>query len=218
MIATTIKNPTRVKEKHDVITEAAVRLIREKGFDAMTMRDLSNATGIALGNLYAYIGSKDDVLFLVHKNASDALAHSAERLETSEGTPREVLARMVEAEFDLKDASQDLVMLMYREAHKLEKPRLQEILKRELDRLAAFERVIRAGMAAGIFRPVSAEAVAHCIVSSVDGWVLRRWTIQKKLPASEMKAHILEMVFAQLGVRAPIARPAKRSRARPARR
>lgn len=218
MIATTIKNPHRVKEKHDLITEAAVRLIREKGFDAMTMRDLSSATNIALGNLYAYIGSKDDVLFLVHKNASDALAHSAERLESSEGTPREVLARMVEAEFDLKDASQDLVMLMYREAHKLEKSRLQEILKRELGRLAAFERVIRAGIAAGMFRPVSAEAVAHCIVSCVDGWVLRRWTIQKKLPSSEMRAHILEMVFAQLGVEPPADRPVGRTRTRRARR
>jgi AcrR family transcriptional regulator len=209
MIATSIKNPERVKAKHDLIRDAAVRLIHDKGFEAMTMRDLSTATGIALGNLYAYIGSKDDVLFLVHQGASEALAQNAARFEASKDRPELVLRRMIEAEFDIKHDSQDLVMLMYRESHKLEKSRLAGILAAERTRIAAFERVIRAGIEAGVFRAVGAEALAHSIVSTIDGWVLRRWTIQKKLAPGEMKAHLVDMAFSQL---APLPRPTTRKR------
>lgn len=198
MIATTIKSARRVKEKRDWINQWALKLIRKNGFDAMTMRELSEATRMAAGNLYAYIGSKDDVLFLVHKNAAELLAKTVEESTANNGTPREILRRMIEVEFDLKHAIHDAVIVMYREAHHLQKSHLQEILTREEIRLGELERVIRVGIAEGQFRNVSPEAVAHCIVASIDGWILRRWTIQKKLSAEDMKRHLVDMVFAQL--------------------
>ncbi|MGB1580338.1 MAG: helix-turn-helix domain-containing protein, partial [Nevskiales bacterium] len=47
------------------ILDATLALANRKGFAAMSLRDLSERTGLSLGGLYAYIGSKDDLVALI---------------------------------------------------------------------------------------------------------------------------------------------------------
>jgi AcrR family transcriptional regulator len=48
----------------DRLVDAALRLFREDGYQATTMRRIAVAAGVSLGNAYYYFGSKDD---LVHE-------------------------------------------------------------------------------------------------------------------------------------------------------
>jgi AcrR family transcriptional regulator len=54
----------RGAETRDRLVEAALRLFREDGYQATTMRRIAIAAGVSLGNAYYYFGSKDD---LVHE-------------------------------------------------------------------------------------------------------------------------------------------------------
>ena len=45
------------------IFEATFKLANAKGFQAMSLRDLSRETGISMGGLYAYIGSKNELAY-----------------------------------------------------------------------------------------------------------------------------------------------------------
>ena len=56
------------------IVDAAVALAEEGGFDGVRLRDVAEASGVALGTLYKYFRSKEDILLF-------AVNEEAERLE-----------------------------------------------------------------------------------------------------------------------------------------
>lgn len=54
----------RSEETRDKVVEVALRLFRDEGFQATTMRKIAGEAGISLGNAYYYFAGKDD---LVHE-------------------------------------------------------------------------------------------------------------------------------------------------------
>ncbi|HEY6745839.1 MAG TPA: TetR family transcriptional regulator [Mycobacteriales bacterium] len=54
----------RGAETRDRLVDAALRLFREDGYQATTMRRIATEAGVSLGNAYYYFASKDD---LVHE-------------------------------------------------------------------------------------------------------------------------------------------------------
>jgi AcrR family transcriptional regulator len=62
------------------IVDAAVALAEKGGFDAVRLRDVAEASGVALGTLYKYFRSKEDILlFAVHEEAEKLEAVMAGR-------------------------------------------------------------------------------------------------------------------------------------------
>ncbi|MFO7570780.1 MAG: helix-turn-helix domain-containing protein, partial [Smithellaceae bacterium] len=60
-----------ILDKRAKIIKKATRLFIKKGYAQTTMRDISKATGINLGNLYNYISSKEDILCLSFETYHD---------------------------------------------------------------------------------------------------------------------------------------------------
>jgi TetR/AcrR family transcriptional regulator, cholesterol catabolism regulator len=62
------------------IVDAAVALAEQGGFEAVRLRDVAEASGVALGTLYKYFRSKEDILlFAVHEEAEKLEAVMASR-------------------------------------------------------------------------------------------------------------------------------------------
>jgi len=60
------------------IVEAAVRLADQGGFDGVRLRDVAEAADVALGTLYKYFPSKEDLLlFVVHEGVEAVERHVA---------------------------------------------------------------------------------------------------------------------------------------------
>jgi len=67
------------QEQHRAdIYEAAARLIAERGFHGMSMRDLAVATGCGLSSLYNYFSSKEELLATLQARAFETLIGAAE--------------------------------------------------------------------------------------------------------------------------------------------
>jgi len=60
-----IKNPRIAIGNLENIFTTTFKLANSKGFQAMSLRDLSRETGISMGGLYAYIGSKNDLASVI---------------------------------------------------------------------------------------------------------------------------------------------------------
>lgn len=60
-----IQKPEIAVKKLKVIIAAALKLSNEKGFQAMSLRDLSKESGISMGGLYAYFDSKKTLLHMI---------------------------------------------------------------------------------------------------------------------------------------------------------
>jgi AcrR family transcriptional regulator len=69
------RRSTKGEQTRRVIAEAALRLFREHGYEATTMRAIATEAGVATGNAYYYFGSCEKTYRLI-----DSTAPLAERL------------------------------------------------------------------------------------------------------------------------------------------
>src|SRR4030067_1076273 len=68
LIFASTKNAPLVENRHQQIVDGACKIFLEKGYHLTTIRDIAKACGMSMGQLYHYIRSKDDVLYLIHKH------------------------------------------------------------------------------------------------------------------------------------------------------
>ena len=117
VIPTAIKNKELVEKRREQIVLAAIKLFAKKGFHKATLRELSEEAGISHGNIYDYVGTKEDIFFLLHefmdKLATDALRQSIKNIDN----PFDKLRRMVRSEFNLMYKWADAILLIYQECH-----------------------------------------------------------------------------------------------------
>lgn len=52
----------RTSDTRDKVVEVALRLFREEGFQATTMRRIADGAGVSLGNAYYYFAGKDELV------------------------------------------------------------------------------------------------------------------------------------------------------------
>jgi AcrR family transcriptional regulator len=66
----------RAEQTRSAIVTAALRLFRENGYDATTMRAVAAEAGVSIGNAYYYFGSKEELIreFYARNQADHAAA------------------------------------------------------------------------------------------------------------------------------------------------
>jgi AcrR family transcriptional regulator len=194
-IPTTIKNEKLVQKRREQIVLAAIKLFSEKGFHKATLRDLSKEARISHGNIYDYIGSKEDILFLIHEFMADLADNMLNDVMRSVVDPVEKLRQMVRSEFNLMYQWADAILLIYQETHILSKDPLERLLKRERDHIAKYELVLEECIEQGAFREFNIRIVANLIKMMIDSWVLKRWDLRGYANRLEMERYILDLVF-----------------------
>ncbi len=79
-------------ETRTAITEAAVRLFAEKGYEKTSIEDIARAAGIGKATVYGYFPAKDDI-FLAY--CDDELEESFARLQAEEGGEETLLEQLI---------------------------------------------------------------------------------------------------------------------------
>lgn len=74
------------------ILQAALQCFLAKGFHQTSMRDIAQAAGVSLGNLYNHFPGKEAIILAVAVAESEELAPLLQRLAASEGQRAQVLA------------------------------------------------------------------------------------------------------------------------------
>jgi len=183
-----------VRRRQNQIFEAARKLFSEKGYHTTTLRELSKETGIGLGNMYSYIGNKKDILYLIYQKTSEIRLQEIDKRMRDVSDPRERLKMMIEAEIETMDRYQDLVMIIYQETHSMDRTFMKSMLSAEEGHVRRYEKILKEGIALGIFKQCNLIALAHLIKIMVDGWVLKRWAYREKVSLNEMKKLIISVV------------------------
>jgi AcrR family transcriptional regulator len=72
---------TKGEQTRAAIAEAALRMFREQGYEATTMRAIAKEAGVATGNAYYYFDSKEELLGARHLTGvpEDLPAHRLDR-------------------------------------------------------------------------------------------------------------------------------------------
>lgn len=170
-----VDKPKRRRE----IALRAMKIFAEKGFDRTSVREISEACGMAKGSLYDYFSDKEDVLAEVVSASLEAWRGHVQDLQSSDIPPddriRELMVRTVHRMSDQGGSLLAFMGAVRREpqrfsAHPL--VRSVEALSRET--LDALTRWIDEGRGCGIFRASADPATdAANLMGALDGLFLR---------------------------------------------
>jgi AcrR family transcriptional regulator len=75
-------------ERRQRVLQAAMELAREGGYEAVQMRAVAERAGVALGTVYRYFSSKDQMLSSVWSDWTEALQQRMKQSRPLEGTTR----------------------------------------------------------------------------------------------------------------------------------
>ncbi|MDN3354489.1 TetR family transcriptional regulator [Actinomadura sp. DC4] len=92
--------PTKSEQTRDLIAKTALRLFRERGYEATTMRAIATEAGVSVGNAYYYFGSKEELIQLYYEHSQDDHAEACEAILKGEPEFRARLLGVLRARID----------------------------------------------------------------------------------------------------------------------
>lgn len=173
---------TRRKE----IVECASALFSRQGYHATTVRQIAKASDMAMGTLYHYVGSKDDIVYLiVEQGVSQFEKFFNDISNLTIRDPIALIQQAIEKYYRLIDTIQDLILLLHQEARSLRKKAWESIVDLELRVFAVFGKILAAGCKNGDFDVANIDATVHTIVITGQAWAVRRWYLRKHYTIDE---------------------------------
>ena len=192
-----IKNKELIEKKQKQIALGATKAFIEKGFHKTTVREIAEYSELTIGNLYDYIETKDDVLYLVfnefYKHWTQTLLEDPKILAISD--PEKQLQSAIESMLDVVLESRDMIILAYRETKSLRRDYLKDVLGQESKLVAYFEQIIRRGIELGHFRKINASLAANAIVFFLALIPLRGWNFVSNYGYRDIKEFMVDFVF-----------------------
>ena len=136
-----MKNETRKEE----IINTAARLFKEKGYSAVTMRDLATAMGIKAASLYNHISSKQEILKEIIISLAEEFTSGMDEIMSSKSKCLEKLRAVIT--LHIKISSQNIFGMasLNNDWMHLE-DQLDYYLKLRLDYETNFRNIIREGI------------------------------------------------------------------------
>ena len=186
-----------VNERRMQIIRCGIKVFAKKGYDRTNMRELAKACNMSIGALYHYVGSKDDILYLIIDHGLSKLAELVEDFSSRSGnvSPTEALREFIRVYYQGVDDSQDFCLFTYQETKNLNPDGRRYILDSAARDVAACEKLLRRGVEAGEFKIDNPTLVAHEIIVSGHAWAFRRWFLRKRCTLEEYMREKTESVL-----------------------
>jgi len=136
----------RYDRRQQEVVATAARLFAERGYQATSMQDLTQATGLAAGGLYHYIGSKEQLLFRICDELLEPLLEHARAIVAREAPATEHLHELLRAWLAHIATHRDHMLVFAQERHVIERePQWREVRQQR----KAFEKILDEVLARG---------------------------------------------------------------------
>jgi AcrR family transcriptional regulator len=200
LIPATAKDGDLIEMKHRQIVEGACQVFFKKGFHPTTIREIAQASGMSMGQLYHYISSKDDVLFLVHKHMQKAwYEHLLKfRVEDVED-PVERLVKTLYHTLEFLFENKKLFQFIYTESKYLEKKHLRAILEIDDENVVGFWRQCLEDAHKKRALKIDINFGANLIAYLMVFLPLRGWNLRDK-PAKEYFDSLVDFILRGSGI------------------
>jgi TetR/AcrR family transcriptional regulator, cholesterol catabolism regulator len=166
----------RVNERRRHLGEITLSLVRERGFDALSVNELAARASMSVGGLYRYIKTKSDLLVIVCDEINRGLL---DRMTDAASAARGITAKLCAAYSIYWETCWDNafpILLAYREWQSLPADAKKRYLVQEKQIAGRLGDLIRAGVASEEFRAVDELLLSHDMIMfaqmrAVKGWV-----------------------------------------------
>lgn len=158
-----------------LIVQAALDLSNRQGFHAMSLRDLSKASGVSMGGLYSYFDSKVTLLTMILVEVASTVT------EVLQDPPHELpehpeahLDWLISTHIRLTEVMQPWFVFAFMEAKSFPLPARRIAIDSEAATEKIFADVVARGVSSGHFRVDNPDLTAALIKPLLQDWYVKR--------------------------------------------
>lgn len=181
------KNIKLIEKKQAQIVKAACDIFYEKGFHGTSIREIAEKSGMSMGQLYHYISSKDDILFLVSKYMQELFFEQLEEvgLEKIED-PLAKFIRALRVAIEFPARHKKLVQFIFTEA--------KYLCKKYLDIILKMDDINLNGFFLNLLKEVNKKYPINCDIElaaryipyitafiGLKGWCVKQWPLENNV-------------------------------------
>jgi AcrR family transcriptional regulator len=195
----------------DRILEAAARLICEKGYDAASIQDIADATGLTKAGLYHHIRSKESLLLEIQHYGMDVFEEKVLSQVVSIADPLQRLKVCMEKNVLLVTHgwSKEVTIILHEHATLTGEARSQ-INARKKRYVRFLETSFAEAVRVGSIRPVNPKVAAFAFLGMVL-WIYKWFRTDGPISAEQLALEMQDLFFGGLEVK-PSARSARKPR------
>jgi AcrR family transcriptional regulator len=150
MAATSPPKRPALRERYDrrrsEVIDTAARLFAERGYEATSIAELTDATGLAAGGIYHYIERKDDLLIAICDELLEPLLARANEIVAAAAPAADHLRLLLRAWLEHIETHRDHMIVFARERQTIEsEPQWRQVRAQR----RAFEQILDDVLAAG---------------------------------------------------------------------
>ena len=176
------------------ILDAALTLSNEKGFAAMSLRDLSAKAGLSMGALYTYFSSKEELLQMIQRQSAVVVQVLLDQIEGIED-PLSKLKRVIQSHLFLSEVMQPWFYFAYMETKNLAKQEHKKAIEAELATEKLLIDIMKEGRDKGVFKAVNMELTGAVIKAMLQDWYLKRWKYARRnVSVEKYAAFVVDLV------------------------
>ena len=200
-----IKNINIALPNLEKIFTATFRLANSKGFQAMSLRDLSRETNISMGGIYSYIGSKNELASVIE----EVLRHYVDQVVVSLSElalhPVHQLKAIIYGDLYMNDILSPWYYFCFMEAKGLPRDQQERSIQLELKFENMLVGVIQRGIKMGIFHCQHPDLLASHATGMVQQWYVKRWKFKRRQTQVQTYARfVFETLLQNLECRAEL--------------
>ncbi len=187
------------------IFNTTLRLANEKGFQTMSLRDLSRASGMSMGALYSYFSSKEALLEMIQNRGRRLTRKILSRLVDPAQDPAAKLETAIRAHLYLTEVMLPWFYFSYMETKNLDKIQQKKSIESELATERMFIEILDEGKRQGVFRVADCVLTASVIKAMLQDWYLKRWKYtRRQVSVDDYAGFVID--FVESAIHAPLAK------------
>lgn len=163
--------------KTEIINISAT-LFKEKGYSAVTMRDIAQAMHIKAASLYNHIKSKHEILSLIVIAIAEEYTHTISDIVASDQTAVQKLEKVIQLHIDITVRNPEALASLNNDWMHLPPAELAYFLKMREEYEEMFRSIIKKGIADGEFKKQNPEVIIFSMLSTLR--TLYLWYGKKK--------------------------------------
>ena len=160
------------------IINCAAKLFKEKGYSAVTMRDIAQALDIKAASLYNHIKSKQEILVLIIIEIAEEFTYTINEIVVSDINSIQKLEKVIQLHIDITIRNPEALACLNNDWMHLTDKELTYFIKMREDYEENFRSIIKSGIASKEIKNINSEVIIFSMLSTLR--TLYLWYGKKK--------------------------------------
>ncbi len=185
----------KVTERKSEIITIASQLFREKGYSAITMRDIAQAMDIKAASLYNHIKSKQEILVLIIIEIAEEFTTVMNEIVSSEVSSIEKIKKVIHLHIDITLRNPDALACLNNDWMHLEDKDLNYFLKMRTDYEENFRKIVKQGIASEQIKNLNQEVIIFSTLSTLRTlylWYNKAKSLNDKVLKNDLEEILLK--------------------------